>query len=214
MRTLAEHALALIEQTVYHKLAVDDVITLHILYGVHPLLLKLLHIAALTKSGKQIHVALLGSGIFSCKIVENITHTQSVAAYLVGISRSDTLAGGANLSITLQLLVCSIEQAVSRHNQVSLLRNLQDTLNVHTTLLKRLCLFAEQHRVEHHAISYNVDLSMLENARGNRAEHILMSLKFERMTGIRAALEACHHIISRCEDIYNLAFALITPLQS
>ena len=97
---------------------------------------------------------------------------------------------------------------------MSLLRNLQDTLNVHTTLLKRLCLFAEQHRVEHHAISYNVDLSMLENARGNRAEHILMSLKFERMTGIRAALEACHHIISRCEDIYNLAFALITPLQS
>ena len=108
---------------------------------------------------------LVGS-ILLLKAVEDIADTQTVTAYLVGIRRTDALAGSTYLILTLLCLVGSIEHAVGRHDEVSLLRNMKTLLQFVSTGLQRLSFLHEEVGSQYDAITNDVDLTTLEYSRG------------------------------------------------
>ncbi len=65
-------------------------------------------------------MACLGSGIFIIKIMQQVSHTQTVARNLVGIRRTDALSGSADFGRALCFFIGGIEFAVSGKYQVGL----------------------------------------------------------------------------------------------
>ena len=105
--------------------------------------------------------------IFLLKIVKNISYTQTVAACLVGVSGANAFARCAHLVLALGCLVGCIEQAVSRHNEVCLFRNVEAVLQTVPAFLQVLCFVHEEVGSQHNAVADDVNLVTLENARWN-----------------------------------------------
>ena len=63
-------------------------------------------------------MSLLGQLIFALKVTLNVTDTQSVATDLVCVGRTYALACCANLAVSLQSLIGSIQPSMCRHNQM------------------------------------------------------------------------------------------------
>ena len=106
----------------------------------------------------------LGSGVLLREVLEDVAHTQTIAADLVGIGGADALAGGAHLILTLLGLVGGIEHTVGGHDEMRLLGDMQTALQLMATLLKGLGLVHEEVGGEHHTIADNVHLTTLEDA--------------------------------------------------
>ena len=133
--------------------------------------------------------------ILLLEVLKDITYTQTVTTNLISISRSNTLTRSTYLVLTLLSLISSIEHTMSRHNEMSLLRNVQTTAKFMSTGLQSLSLFHKEIGSQHNAITDNVHLVALKYTRRNGAKHILLTLKLERMTSVRTTLEAGYHII-------------------
>ena len=87
-------------------------------------------------------------------------------------------------------------------------------LEVVTALLQILCLCHEEVRSENHAVTYNVDLTTLENARGDAAQHVLLAFELQGMSCVRTSLKTSNYIILRSKDVYDLSLSLIAPLET
>ena len=72
----------------------------------------------------------------------------------------------------------------------------------------------EAYRIEHNAIAHHVDGIFLEDAARNGTQYVLISVKMKRMTGIRAALEARHHIIIGGQYVYYFTLSFVSPLKT
>ena len=215
LRTFAEDGLAFVQQAVHLMLAVHQVELLQVFNAFQPGLFHSLQvIRAIVQALQYLDVTGFSSLILGLKIVQNVTHAQAVTAHLVGIRRADALARGAHLGITLGHLIGRIQQAVRRQDEVRLLRDVQAFLQRMSGCFQRLGLSLEEGGIQHHAVTYYINLVALEYARGDGAKHILLSGKLKRMSGIGTALEAGHHVISGGQHIDNLAFAFVAPLQS
>ena len=68
----------------------------------------------------HLYVALFSRSIFLLEVVEEVAHTQSVAAHLVGLGRTDALARGTYLRLAFRRLVGFVEQTVGRQDKVRL----------------------------------------------------------------------------------------------
>ena len=156
----------------------------------------------------------LGGCIFLLEVLQNITHTQAGAAHLVGIGGADALAGGAHLVLAFLSFVGSIEHTVGGHNEVCLLRDVQALLQWVPALFQCFCLIHEEVGSQHHAVADDIYLVALEDARGNAAQHIFLSLEFQCVPCVGAALETGHHVIAGSEHVDYLSLAFIAPLQS
>ena len=154
----------------------------------------------------------LGSRVFLIKVVQDVTHTQTVAADFIRISGADALACGSHLGVSLGCLVSGIQQAVGRQNEVGLLGDVQTFFQVVAGSLQCFGLGFEQSRVQYHPVTDDVYLIALEYAGRDGAEHVFLSFKLQRMPGIGASLKAGHDIVSRGQDIDDLAFAFVAPL--
>ena len=98
---------------------------------------------------------------------------------------------------------------------MSLFGNLQDSAEFDSVSFELGGFLAEKHRIENHAITDDVgDSAFGEYARGNRAEHMLVSVELKCVPCIRAALEACHNIVIGGEDIDYFTFAFVSPLET
>ena len=153
------------------------------------------------------------SGEFFVEVAEHVAQTQTVARNLVGVGRADALARGADFAGAFGCLVGSVEQAMGGGDEIDFLRNAEDVAQGDAALLKLLGFLTEQHRVEHHAVAYDVNLPMLENARGNGAEHILFALELKGVSGVGASLEAGHSVIARGQYVDHLTFSFVAPLE-
>ena len=147
-------------------------------------------------------------------MIEDITYAQTVTADLISVGRTDALASSTHLVLALLRFIGSVEHTVSRHDEMRLLGDMQTGMQVVTTGLKCLGLVHEEIRSEHYAIADNVHLATLEDARGDRAQHILLAFKLQRMTCIRASLETGNHIVLRGQHIDHLTFSFVAPLQA
>ena len=156
----------------------------------------------------------LSLSILLLKVLKDVTYTQTVTAYLIRISRANALTRRTNLVLALLSLIGSIEHPVSRHDEMSLLGDMKTGMEIMAACLECLCLVHEEIGSQHHTIADDIHLATLEDTRGNRAQHILLTFELQRMAGIRTTLEACNHIVLRGQHIDHLTFSFITPLQS
>ena len=67
---------------------------------------------------------------------------------------------------------------------------------------------------QHHTIANDIDLTSLEDTRGDRAQHVLLAFELQRVAGIRTALKTGNNIILRGQHVDHLTFTFIAPLQS
>ena len=153
-------------------------------------------------------------GVLLCKTVENISHAQTVTADFVCIGRTDTFTRRTDFGFAFGGLVGLVQQSVGRQNKVRFLRYIQPLLQLVTGGSQLLRLFAEQDRVQHYAVTDQVDLATLEDTGRNTAQHVFLTLELQRVTGIRTALKTGYYIVLRREHIHHFAFALIAPLES
>jgi len=57
-------------------------------------------------------------------------------------------------------------------------------------------------------------VSVPENARGNRVQHVLLALEVEGVPCVRAALEPGDHPVGGSEHVHDFPFSLVAPLQA
>ena len=106
----------------------------------------------------------------------------------------------------------AVENAVGWHDEVGFLRDVEALAQGMAGLLKALGLIHKQVGGEHDTIADNVHLAPLENAGGNGAEHVFLTIKLQGVSCVRAALEARHGVVAWCEDINYLSLTFIAPL--
>ena len=162
-----------------------------------PCFFQLCQVIFIIQALQDLFVTCFGRSVFLVKIMQDVTHTHSVTAYLIRISGADTLTGSSHFSIALCSFVCGIQNTVRRQNEMCFLRNMQAFLQVVAGCFQRLRLCFEQRRIEHHAVTDYIHFITLKNSRRNGTEHILLAFKLQCMAGVRAALKTCHYIVSR-----------------
>ena len=95
----------------------------HIFNALEPFLLCFLKAFKICPSQcfQHLHVTFLVSCIFSVEILQDITDAEAIATYLIGICRANALTCSSHLIFTFGSLISAVEDAMSRHNQMSLL---------------------------------------------------------------------------------------------
>ena len=156
----------------------------------------------------------LVSSILLLEVFEDITYAKTSTAYLISISRANTLTSGTYLVLALRSLNGCIEHTVSRHDEMSLLRNVETALEVMATLLQILSLAHKEVWSQDYAVTDDVYLATLEDTRRDRTKNILLAFELESMTRIRTTLETSNDIILRGQNINHLTFSFIAPLQT
>ena len=154
------------------------------------------------------------SGISLLKTFKDVAHTKTAARDLVSIGRADSLARGAHLLYALGGFLCRVEQAVGRHDEVSLLRDIQARLQFVAAPCQVLRLGHEEVRRQDNTIADYIYFSALEDSRGDAPKHILLSFKLKRVPGIGATLKTGDNIVLRSQHIDNLSFTLVAPLEA
>ena len=89
-------------------LAIYQMELAQILNTLEPLLLDFVDVVLEVERLQDSLVTSLGSGILLLETIEDIAYTQTIAADLVSIRRTNALTRGANLVLTLLSLVLSI----------------------------------------------------------------------------------------------------------
>ena len=144
----------------------------------------------------------------------NVTNTKTVAARFVHVGRSDALEGGANLVLSFGGLRSGIQQTVRRKNQVGFPRDDQ-ALEAFGLHIQQLVNFlAEDDGVHDHAVANNVQRILVEDARGNRVQHVLDSVKLQGVSCIGAALKAGYHVVATGQYVHNFPFSFVPPLEA
>ena len=103
---------------------------------------------------------------------------------------------------------------MGRQYEVGLAGDAQLLVEHHTGILQLLCLLGEEDRVEHHAVTDDIDRPALEDSRRHRSQDMGLPLDLQRVTGIGSALEATDDIVVGGQHIDHLSLSLIAPLQS
>ena len=103
---------------------------------------------------------------------------------------------------------------MGRQYEVGLAGDAQPLVEHHTGILQFLCLLGEEDRVEHHAVTDDIDRSALEDSRRHRSQDMGLPLDLQCVTGIGSALEATDDIVVGGQHIDHLSLSLIAPLQS
>ena len=62
-------------------------------------------------------------------------------------------------------------------------------IHIHTVLFNLSDFALKRHRIDDHTVANQIQFAITENTAWNGVEHMLPSIKFERMTGIRPTLE-------------------------
>ena len=142
-------------------------------------------------------------------------HAETVARYFIGVCRADTFACSAYLTFTHSSFAGSVEQAVCGHDKMSFLGYAQYAVKVYAVGFEVGGLTAEEYGVEHYAVAYYVcDRTFGENARGNRAEYVLVPVELKGVPGVGTALEAGHDVVVGSENVNNFTFTFVAPLEA
>ena len=146
--------------------------------------------------------------------LQYVAHTDAGTGNLVGIGGADALQRRADLGIALGLLVGGVEQSVRRQNKVSLLRDIEVVGRLHILLAQSLNLSLEYSRLDEHAIAYDIKLFLVKDAGRNDMEHVLYAIEFKGVARVGTTLKTGYDIVSGRQNIDNLAFSFVAPLQS
>ncbi len=143
-------------------------------------------------------MASLVCGIFFFEIIKDVPYPQSVATDFIGICWSDAFTSCSHLVFAFRCFYGSIEQAVSGHDEMSFLRDVQPFTQVVPAFFKFLGFSHKQVWCKHNTVAYDVYLPSLKDAGRNTSQHIFLPLELECVTGIGTTLKTCNHIVAWC----------------
>ena len=126
--TLTKDGLALTNGSVYLMLRINQVELTEILNALEPFLFYLSDVILEVERLQDSLMACLVSGILLLEMVQDITYAQTISRDLVCISRTNALTGSTYLILTLLCLIGSIQHTVGRHDEMSLLGDVQALL--------------------------------------------------------------------------------------
>src|SRR5438045_727883 len=84
--------------------------------------------------------------------------------------------------------------------------------DVDTHFHQHIYFFLQRNRINHHAVTDNVDGVITKYSGWNSMQHMLDAIELKRVSCIRSSLESCYHIILRREHINNFSFPFVPPL--
>ena len=91
---------------------------------------------------------------------------------------------------------------------------METVLQIVAALFKVFCLIHEEIGRQYHAVTDNVYLVTLENARWNGTKHVLLSFELERVSSVRTSLETGYNVIAWSQHIHDLTFTFVSPLKT
>ena len=161
------------------------------------------------KIAQNLLVAFLEALVLLNEIVEDIANAQSHTCCLVGIGGADSLAGGSHLVLALGGLIGTVEHTVGRKDKVCTAADVQTLRQAVACSLQFVGFLHEEVRCNDAAVAYDVQLTLVENAGGNAAEHEFLAFKNNGMSGIGATGKTGDHIIARSKIVDDLAFSFV-----
>ena len=213
LSTLEQHLLALLDEAVekYRRVAnhgAQPLAKLQVLvvYGIE--------VARLHAQCRELQV-LLCQGILQSLgevlPIQKVSDADAYAAIFVRICRADTLLRSANLSATLQGLVCAIEHRVVGHDTCRAIRDIELVVG-DACAVQTLQLLEERHGVDDHAVGHDVDYMGVEDARRYRLQGEFLAVEDDSMSRVVTTLMAYHNVGTTCIEIRNLTLAFVAPL--
>ena len=147
-------------------------------------------------------------------LVEEVGHPDADASGLVDVGRAHALAGRADAPVAQLRLRGEVERRVVGHDQVRVLGDEQVAVELDAAAHQRLHLLDQRARVHDDAAADDAAAPRVQDARGNRMQHVLLAPGHHGVAGVVAAREARHDVHVRREQIDDLALALVSPLRS
>ena len=155
-------------------------------------------------------MACLEGGIFCVKSIKDVTHAQPDAGSLVAVGGADAFSGGAHFGFALGCFVGTVQYAMGGQNQVCPFADVQPALQIIPCGFQFFGFGHEQVRSQHTAVADDIHLVCGENARRDGAQHEFFAIEDDGVSCIRAAGEACHHVIFWGKHIYYFPFAFVS----
>ena len=144
-------------------------------------------------------------------LVEQVLHPDPQPRRLVGVRRADAAPGRPDLELAELRLPGVVEEHVVGHDQVRVGADAQarqvDALGPQAVELVRQDL-----GIDHHAVADRAALARVEDPRRDQVELPHDAVADDRVAGVVAALEADHEIRVLCDEVGDLALALVAPL--
>ena len=143
---------------------------------------------------------------------EDIADPQAISSGFIHIGRADAFEGRTDFAGTFGGFRGGIDDAVGRQDQVGFFRDLEFAAYVDAIGFQVFDLFGQDHRIDDHAVTDDVDRSRAEDSGGNGMQDVFFTFEVQRMTGVGSALESCDYLVIRRQYVHDFAFAFIAPL--
>ena len=206
-----QDVLALRECAVEFDFCVGECELAHVLDALEPELLVFRNVEiCVAEVAQYLQVAGLQGFVLRQEVVLYVAHAQACAAGFLAVCRADALACGANSCGTLRCLVCAVEHAVRGQYQVGAAADVEPAVQVVACRFKLLGLGHEEVWSDDASVADDVELPLVENARGDAAQDELLAIEDDGVAGVWTACEACHYVVFGCEDVHHLAFAFVS----
>ena len=152
--------------------------------------------------------------IFFLKVVKDVSYPQTISRRFVSVCRTYTFTCCSNFALSSCGFVCPIQHSMRRHDEMSLLGDMNTAFQFVATLLQFFSFVHEKIRCEHYPIADDINLSTLKDARRNAAKNIFLALKLQCMACIWSPLKPGNNIIFWRKYVDHFAFSFVTPLQT
>ncbi len=138
------------------------------------------------------------------------------AGHLVLVAGTDAPARGADLLPLFELVLAGlIKRLVVGHDEVRLAADLEAARgNVHALRDEGVELLREDHGIEDDAVADQTDFAFVQDAGGNQMQRGFLAVHDNGMAGVVAALKADHVIDLPRQQINDLPFSLVAPLDA
>ena len=215
LRAFGQDGDAVVQRRVHIDLAVDEGEALEGFHRRLPLLLIRGDVVGEIVLGEQAEMLLFQRFVLVFEgRGEDVPHAEAVAAGLVHVGGADALEGGADLGLPLGGFAGGVQHPVRRQDEVCTLGDDQLAGDGARDLLDGGDLFHKDHRVDDHPVADHIDRPLPEDPGGNRVQHETVPVEDQGMSRVGTALEAGDHLVTGCEHIHDLAFALVPPLEA
>ena len=108
-------------------------------------------------------MARLGCVVLRFKVFEDVANSETYACCLVGVSRTNALAGRTYLILTLSSFVSAVEYAVSRQDEVCAATDVNTILEFVACIFEFARLSHKEVGRNHTPIADNVDFAFVED---------------------------------------------------
>ena len=208
--SFGKHLLALADGLAELYLGVCEGELAHVVDTLHPkLLLGRDVVVGIVEVAQHLFVTCLQRGIFLLEVLEDVAYAQARTAGLLAVGRPDAFARGAHLVLALGGLVGTVEHAVGGQDEVCATADVQPLPEVVAGGFQLAGFLHEEVGRDDAAVANDVELALVEDSAGNAAEHELLSLEDDGVSGVRTACKACNNVVPGCEHVHHLAFSFV-----